>query len=419
MKADCTGNSDTRCADCTSSRKPVNSVWTTQGNCAWRCETGYTLDFSDANQSACVQPTSEPPPSLSPDAIVPVVTLQIQLPITKSEFLLRQAAFVAALARSAGVNPGDVEVVSVEEVVLRRQQVALNVLTRVRTTDAEIVESSLTLDSVNQVLAAADLPPASALSVDVESADATGPPEEGVSELLGTSQSVDFRLIVLSVGAGFGGLVLLGSILLWYRRTGKLLWRQRTKRVCTCHGSECHAHLPAPGNEQMLRHDRAGLQRHVSLQAKEAGPPIVTTKVLSPLESQGLGKDPLGQVHGMHSVRKAEPGEKDSSFVDVSNVPLLDLSSSRDVVGASSGASDWPYTRACASGELSFVAAKVSTGPGHAASFHKPSSSPERSRTGKYKSTGQGGKTPSPFRNPPLLTAPRHGHFRPPHDSLA
>jgi len=197
---------------------------------------------------------------------------------------------------------------------------------------------------------------------------------------------------------------------------------RREKRVGTCHDMECHAHLAAPGKNRTLGQDRAGLQRHVdphkpvSLHAKEAGPPIVTTKVVSPLQSRDLGKDPLGQVHRMHSVKTAEPGEDHSSFVDVSNVPLLEVPSSPDLVGASSAAGDWPYTRASASGELSF---KVSSGPGHATRFQKPSSSTDSSRKGMYESKGQGGKTPSPFRNPPLMTAPRHGHFRPPHDSLA
>ena len=90
--------------------------------CTSRCSDGEYLDGCGGPSAGRCTPL---PPSLPPDAIVQVVTLQMQLPIPKGGFLARQPAFIAAIAGAAGVNPSDVQVESVEDVATKRQQAVI------------------------------------------------------------------------------------------------------------------------------------------------------------------------------------------------------------------------------------------------------------------------------------------------------
>ena len=393
-ESECTPESDTQCVDCASGLKPINSVWTTTGNCAWRCETGFTLDISNGNQSQCVKPRqAAPPPALPAEAVVPVVTLQIQLPMTKSDFLAQQDSFIDALARTAGVNPSDVRVVSLTEVSVRRQQAALDVVTQVRTQEADIVEKTLTLDTVNRVLAEAALPPASALRVEV---DRTGTPAAPAGEPppeLPTAEphAVDLPLVVASVGAGFGVLIISATILMWYRRSGRLLWRS-DRRICTCHRQDCNVHKCRPlpvvikGDVQEFR---------VPMQTQERAP--VQTAVESHPQPKNLMH---GQEHS--SSRRPVADEADAIFVDIPLEPAA-----RHAAPLQSSRADHGSSKSIAAGELSFVTAHVQRPKGEVYG-----SAP---RATGYTPGGSSGKASTPFRNPAILSTARHDEASPAH----
>ena len=406
---------DTQCVDCASGLKPINSVWTTTGNCAWRCETGFTMDESNGNQSQCVKPRqAAAPPALPAEANVPVVTLQIELPVTKSLFLAQQDSFIEGLARTAGVNPSDVKVVSVTEVSLRRQPVAVRVVTQVRTQEADRVEKALVLDTVNRVLAEAALPPASALRVEVDRIPA--PAGEPAPELP-TSQppAVDFRLIILSVGAGFGVLIISATVLMWYRRSR--LWRS-DRRICTCHLQGCNLHNCQPLPVVI----KGSVQEFVvPVQTQERAP--VQTTAASHQQSKNL-------VHGPGPCSsQTMVDETDSIFVDIPLEPAArrsaPLQSSAPLAPLKSSRGDRGFSKSSAAGELSFVAANVPRPTGKVYESDpratRPRATPQglpsdRGKTGYTPGNGglhRLGKTPNPFRNPAISTA-RHGHFYPP-----
>jgi len=285
------------------------------------------------------------------------------------------------------VNPGDVRVVSLTEVALRRQQVALDVVTEVRTKEADGVENAFTLDTVNRVLAEADLPPASALSVEVDHTGTAAPAGEAAPERpTSVPSAVDIRLIVVSVGAGFGGLVIVATILMWYRRGGRLLWRNDT-RICTCHLHDCDLHTG----------QLAAVAKGTFNQSSEVQDYLVPmhTQGRAPVQTAAESyPQPENLVHGpVHSCNsEAMADEVESVFVDIPlemaarhSAPLNSLHGGQAVR---------------ASGELSFVGRNVSRPTGKV--------------RGSTQKPGNGGKTPNPFRNPAILATGRQGYFYPP-----
>jgi len=132
----CTRQSNTECANCADSAKATHSVFTSSGSCAWRCNAGFSRDSSATNISQCLQdaPLNNLPPPLPDDEPTPTISMELQLSVSKQQFLAQQDRFIQSLARTAGVNPEDVKVMSITEVIVgntagaRRQSNALKVI---------------------------------------------------------------------------------------------------------------------------------------------------------------------------------------------------------------------------------------------------------------------------------------------------
>ena len=207
------------------------------GSCAWRCDSGFRLDDSNANVSmhrctAFVQ--EELPPPLAPDEAAPAVSVQMQLPMTQAQFTSLQDDFIKAMARAAGVHPQDVRVVSVTEVVQERRRVSLVVVTELRSRNVKAVEQALTLTTVNAALSEAGLPPAATMKKETKPAAAAS---AGAKNALAESHSqqsssIDMRIVLLAVTAGVG-VLLIGVFAAWLFRK-----KRDAGRVFECENCE-------------------------------------------------------------------------------------------------------------------------------------------------------------------------------------
>ena len=84
--AACSAGRDTQCQGCNASSKPANSIWTTPGSCAWRCNAGYLLE---TREQSCIEALAVLPEALLPDERVPSVAVQLKLAMSKLEFEVR------------------------------------------------------------------------------------------------------------------------------------------------------------------------------------------------------------------------------------------------------------------------------------------------------------------------------------------
>ena len=225
-KAVCTQQSDTVCVACNASSIPSNSEFTTAGSCAWRCKSGFSLDAN----SKCAEKSVAMASPLPKDVPVPSLAVELQLSVTKSKFLLQQDVFIRGIAMQAGVNPIDVQVVTVTETNApgtradasrrrRRRRAELRVVTQIRTTDPGRVQGTLTLSAVNTALEQAGLPPAEWMEVKImpagKMASASAPPG---TENIADQPEGNRRLVVIALSAAAGALALLISMMLVYRR---------------------------------------------------------------------------------------------------------------------------------------------------------------------------------------------------------
>ena len=167
---------------------------------------------------------------LPKDVPVPSLAVELQLSVTKSKFLLQQDVFIRGIAMQAGVNPIDVQVVTVTETNApgtradasrrrRRRRAELRVVTQIRTTDPGRVQGTLTLSAVNTALEQAGLPPAEWMEVKImpagKMASASAPPG---TENIADQPEGNRRLVVIALSAAAGALALLISMMLVYRR---------------------------------------------------------------------------------------------------------------------------------------------------------------------------------------------------------
>ena len=159
------------------------------------------------------------------------LAVELQLSVTKSKFLLRQDVFIRGIAMQAGVNPIDVQVVTVTETNApgtradasrrrrRRRRAELRVVAQIRTTDPGRVQGTLTLSAVNTALEQAGLPPAEWMEVKImpagKMASASAPPG---TENIADHPEGNRRLVVIALSAAAGALALLISMMLVYRR---------------------------------------------------------------------------------------------------------------------------------------------------------------------------------------------------------
>jgi len=174
----------------------------------------------------------ELPPPLSPDEAAPAVSVQMQLPVTKAQFLSLEDDFIMAMARAAGVNPQDVRIVSVTEVVQERRRVALIVVTELRSRNVEAVEKAITLTTVNEALSEAGLPPASTMKKETKQAGAASAGAKNALAETQQSSSLDMRILLVAVTAG-AGVLFLGVFGAW------LFCKKRDAgRVFECEGCE-------------------------------------------------------------------------------------------------------------------------------------------------------------------------------------
>ena len=223
-KAVCTQQSDTVCVACNASSIPSNSEFTTAGSCAWRCKSGFSLDAN----SKCAEKSVAMASPLPKDVPVPSLAVELQLSVTKSKFLLQQDVFIRGIAMQAGVNPIDVQVVTVTETNApgtradasrRRRRAELRVVAQIRTTDPGRVQGTLTLSAVNTALEQAGLPPAEWMEVKImpagKMASASAPPG---TENIADQPEGNRRLVVIALSAAAGALALLISMMLVYRR---------------------------------------------------------------------------------------------------------------------------------------------------------------------------------------------------------
>jgi hypothetical protein len=159
----------------------------------------------------CVALAQEQPPPLPSNEAAPSVYIEMQLPVTKTVFLSQQDYFLKAIARTAGVNPQDVTIVSATEVNQARRLVSLVVVTAIRSRDAQAVEQALTLSTVNAALEEAGLPWATTMQKKTQKAALSSPVDQKALAENSTGQrpsSIDIRLLIAAVAASVGVLFL-------------------------------------------------------------------------------------------------------------------------------------------------------------------------------------------------------------------
>jgi hypothetical protein len=218
----------------------AHSLWTTAGSCAWRCDLGFRLDDSQANVSMqrCVALVQEQPPPLPSDEAAPSVYIEMQLPVTKAMFLSQQDYFVKALARTAGVHPQDVTIISATEVNEARRLVSLVVVTAIRSRDAQAVEQALTLTTVNAALEEAGLPSAKTMQKETQEAALSSPVDKKALAENNPGQqppSIDIRILIAAVAASVGVLFLcIFGAWMFRRKRGDSI----SRRIFECEGYE-------------------------------------------------------------------------------------------------------------------------------------------------------------------------------------
>lgn len=258
---------------------------------------------TNATLDKCTQElVQETPAALSASESVPSVSLQLQLPVSKEAFLLQQDSFIAAIARTAGVNPNDVTVVSLTEVDTGggvRRRMALQVVTQIRTSTPQVIQNKISLSSVNTALSDAGLPQVTEMRVEVVEAgdQEVSSRESSETDDDSPTSSVDFRLIVAGVTAGVGAIGVVGlAYFFWFRRQRSFA---SGKRVNSCDGCQTHLHLHGAQcayGQDVLVHgnvhdiDIEGLQDRDARNPREVKPSWKATKVRDPHVKSSPGK---------------------------------------------------------------------------------------------------------------------------------
>ena len=99
---------------------------------------------------------------------LPVVQVAVALPMSKADFERQEDLFVAALAKSAGVQVAAVSIISVTETsggVRRVLAPSVEVKSEIQTSDVSSVSKALTADTLNKHLGDAGLPKATGIKV--------------------------------------------------------------------------------------------------------------------------------------------------------------------------------------------------------------------------------------------------------------
>ena len=162
-------------------------------------------------------PTPAPAAIPSSEAAVQsVVELTVKMPMSKADFVAKQADFVAAVAASARVAVDDVKIVSVTESLRRGEERTSNrrllaatvtVVSEIATAEPAALSNSLTSDSINDGLAAKGLPSVTSFTSSVKSAAPSPSPSAASAAALPTpdpdlSGGVNVTVIALISSAG-------------------------------------------------------------------------------------------------------------------------------------------------------------------------------------------------------------------------
>jgi hypothetical protein len=186
----------------------------------------------------CVALAQEQPPPLPSNEAAPSVYIEMQLPVTKTVFLSQQDYFLKAIARTAGVNPQDVTIVSATEVNQARRLVSLVVVTAIRSRDAQAVEQALTLTTVNAALEEAGLPSATTMQKKTQKAALSSQVDQKALAENSTGQqpsSIDIRLLIAALAASVGVLFLCIFGAWMFRRKRR---ESISRRIFECEGCE-------------------------------------------------------------------------------------------------------------------------------------------------------------------------------------
>ena len=186
----------------------------------------------------CVALAQKQPPPLPSNEAAPSVYIEMQLPVTKAMFLSQQDIFVKAIARTAGVNPLDVTIISAREVNEARRLVSLVVITAIRSRDAQAVEQALTLTTVNAALKDAGLPSAKSMQKETQTAALSSAVDKKALVENNPEQqppSIDIRILIAAVAASVGVLFLciLGAWMF-----NKMRGESISRRIFECEGCE-------------------------------------------------------------------------------------------------------------------------------------------------------------------------------------
>ena len=165
----CGGSDPGDCRSCPAGKYKTSS----KGDCL-SCPANSMSKAGSTSETLCFCSegfTKSPDGSCPADRVSPVVQVSVSLPMSKTEFLSQQERFVSILARSAGVSPSKVKVVSVTESSRRAmaadeggweekrlRAASVSVVTEIASEDPDMVLGTLTEEKLNTGLESAGLP---------------------------------------------------------------------------------------------------------------------------------------------------------------------------------------------------------------------------------------------------------------------
>lgn len=149
---------------------------------------------------------------------LPVVEVTVSLPMSKADFERQEDLFVAALAKSAGVEVSDVSIISVTESSAARRRLlapSVQVSSEIQASDTDSVSQALTTDTLNKNLGEAGLPQATGpITTSVREPPAAAPALEEPP----VKEKTKSQLPLIIGGSVAGGVLLVAGAWLIYKK---------------------------------------------------------------------------------------------------------------------------------------------------------------------------------------------------------